>query len=160
MQIYDILKQDHRQVMEIMDTIGPDMPKDHRKHIITLVHTELAMHSKAEEEVFYRPLRERLKDDTAIEHSFDDHDEIDRLLARLQFTSADNDEWMQYLNDLRSIVREHVAKEESDIFVVAQKHFSEAEAEQMAENLLAEKGKLGMPNPISVAAHKLKEAFS
>src|SRR5690606_40203874 len=68
----------------IIDAIGMTTDKDRRKHIVTLVHTELAMHSKAEEEVFYRPLRERLADDEIIHHSFDDHDEIDRLLAKLQ----------------------------------------------------------------------------
>lgn len=160
MLIYDILKMDHRQVIDIIDTIGMTMDKDRRKHIITLVHTELAMHSKAEEEVFYRSLRDRLKDGDIIDHSFEDHDEIDRLLARLQFTSADDEEWMEHLGELRALLQRHIMKEETDVFTLAQERFTTEEATEMGVRLLEEKGKLGMPNPLMVAARKVKSMVS
>lgn len=161
MLIYDILKTDHRQVMDIIDTIGKVTDPDRRKSLITLVHTELAMHSKAEEEVLYRALRDRLEEDDDIIHqSFEDHDEIDRVLAKLQFSSARDEEWMENLRHLRAMLQRHIVKEETDVFNLAQHQFSNREAEELGTRMLEEKGKLGMPNPFMVAARKFKEIVS
>jgi len=46
------------------------------------------------------------------------------------------------------------------IFPLAQERFSASEAEQIGLRMLAEKGKLGMPNPVTVAARKVKEMVS
>ena len=160
MDIYNILKTDHRTVMDIIHTIEGAADADRRKHIITLVHTELAMHSKAEEEVLYRPLRDRLNDKKVIEDSFDDHDEIDKLLATLQTTSAEDAEWMTHLFKLRDVLHDHIQKEENQVFALAQQEFSEVEAAEIGERMLEEKGKLGMPNPLMVMARKVKEMVS
>lgn len=160
MLIYDILKTDHRLVIDIIDTIGKVTDPDRRKSLITLVHTELAMHSKAEEEVFYRTLRDRLEDNEIIHNSFDDHDEIDRVVAKLQFSSAKDEEWTENLRHLRAMLQRHIVKEETDLFNLAQHLFSMQEAEELGTRMLEEKGKLGMPNPFMVAARKFKEIVS
>lgn len=160
MLIYDILKADHKQVIDIIDTIGKVTDPGRRKSLITLVHTELAMHSKAEEEVLYRTLSDRLEDDEIIEHSFEDHDEIDHLLAKLQFGSAKDEEWTDNLRHLRAVLQRHITKEETDVFNLAQHLFSNQEAEELGTRMLEEKGKLGMPNPFMVAARKFKEIVS
>ena len=160
MQIYDILMKDHRTVMDIIQSIikTPDAKK--RKHMFSLVHTELAMHARAEEEVFYNPLRERLRETNLIEESYDDHDEIDKLLAQLQASDAADAEWMAKLLKLQTVLRNHIATEEDDLFERARKLFSEEEAEEIGVDMLSEKGKLGMPNPFTVAVKKVKELIS
>lgn len=160
MLVYDILKADHRLVINIIDTIGKVTDPDRRKSLITLVHTELAMHSKAEEEVLYRTLRDRLKDNDLIHNSFEDHDEIDRVLAKLQFSSAKDEEWMETLRHLRAALQRHIVKEETDLFNLAQHQFSVQEAEELGTRMLEEKGKLGMPNPFMAAARKFRGIVS
>ncbi len=160
MQIYDILKNDHRTVLSILNSAEAAPDADRRKHILSLAHTELAMHSKAEEEVLYRPLRDRLTENQIIHHSFDEHDEIDKLLAKLQSTSAEDSEWMENLSRLRGVLERHIAKEEGEVFMLAQQTFSAVEAEEIGISMLSEKGKLGMPNPVRVAARKIKELVS
>jgi hemerythrin superfamily protein len=159
MEIYDILRADHKNVLNIMDAFEK-AGDDERKGILTLVHTELAMHSKAEEEVFYRPLKKRLANDEIIDNSFDDHDEIDKLLGKLQFSSAKKEEWMEKIRKLRMVLEHHIKVEESQLFPLAQEKFSEPEAKQIGLRMLAEKGKLAMPNPVTVAARKVKELVS
>ena len=159
MEIYDILKNDHRNVLDMMDAVVK-ADDDDRKSILTLIHTELAMHSKAEEEVFYRPLKEKLSNDEIIDHLFDDHDEIDKLLATLQTSSAKDGNWMGDIRKLRTVLERHIKTEEGQVFPLAHEQFSSSQAEQFGLRLLAEKGKLGMPNPITVAARKVKELVS
>jgi hemerythrin superfamily protein len=159
MEIYDILKTDHRNVLNMMDAVEK-ADEDDRKSILTLVHTELAMHSKAEEEVFYRPLKKKLSNHVIIDHSFDDHDEIDKLLGTLQLSSARKEEWMENIRKLRMVLERHIKTEESQVFLLAQEQFSSQEAQQIGLHMLAEKGKLGIPNPVTVAARKVKELVS
>lgn len=118
------------------------------------------MHSKAEEEVLYRPLRRRINDKRLIEISFDDHDEIDKLIMKLQMSSAHSDKWMENVRRLRKVLIKHIELEEGELFEHAQEAFSDMEAEDMAIHLLEEKSKFAMPNPVMVAARKVKELVS
>ncbi len=155
--IYEILATDHRTVLNIIDTIEKSESPERRKHLITLAHTELAMHSKAEEEVFYRPLREQTGDDGLLGHSFQEHDKIDALLASLQFGSAEDAEWMRNLRELRRVLEAHIALEEKDVFALAQANFDDAEAFEIGAQMLEEKSRFAMPNPVNVALSKAKE---
>jgi hemerythrin superfamily protein len=157
MIIYDLLMQDHRLVMKIMDAIEQVTDPARRKDLFSFMRTELVMHSKAEEEVLYRSLRELTLDETLVESSFDDHHDIERLLMTLQMGSAATPEWMDHLRELRSIIKQHVEKEESDLFHLAQQHYSMQEATYMGIRLMEEKGKLGMENPLTVMSRKFKE---
>lgn len=160
MQIYDVLEIDHRNVMNILNMIERADNASDRKGMITLLHTELAMHSKAEEEVFYRPLRELSGEDALFDESFEDHDEIDKLLAKLQTSSAKDADWLGDLHRLRNVLEKHIGLEEGEVFKLAEQEFSAEEAEEIAIRMLAEKGTLAMPNPIKVAARKVKELVS
>lgn len=155
--IYEILKVDHRIVLNIIDTIEQSSDAHRRKHLITLAHTELVMHSKAEEEVFYRPLREQTGDDALLGHSFEEHDRIDLLLGKLQAGAADSAEWMRDLRELREVLEAHIALEEKDVFSLAQQTFSDADAMEIGARMLEEKSRFAMPNPVNVALRKAKE---
>ncbi len=157
MVIYDLLIQDHRMVMHILDAIEQVSDPERRKDLFSFMRTELVMHSKAEEEVLYQPLRELTTDRTLMEGALDDHHEIEQLLMSLQITSAEDADFMKKIRQLRSVLKHHVAKEESDIFHLAQQHYSLEEAQDMGARMMEEKGKFGMENPLAVLTHKFKE---
>ena len=157
MLIYDILKMDHRMIINIIDAISTVKESNRRKHMLMLVDTELTMHHKAEETVFYNTLRHFLPDEEMLRASFDEHDKIDSTLATLQFSPADNSEWIATLGTLRTMLQQHMMKEETALFTLAQKQFTTEEALEMGMHLLEEKGKLGMSNLFMVTSHKTKE---
>lgn len=157
MLIYDLLKMDHRMVIGIIDTIEMVADSSRRKDIFSLMRTELVMHSKSEEDHFYDPLYERMKDKLLVKTSEDEHQEIEQFLMKLQFSSADSDDWLGDLRSLRALLQRHILKEETDIFHMAEQHFTTTEAADMAAHFLEGKGRLGMENPLTVAAHKIKE---
>ena len=157
MLIYDLLKMDHRMVIGIIDTIEMVDDSSLRKDIFSLMRTELVMHSKSEEDHFYDPMRERMKDTALVKTSEEEHQEIEQFLMKLQFSPAAGDEWLGDLRSLRALLQRHILKEETDIFHVAAQHFTNAQAADMAARFLGGKGRLGMENPFTVAAHKVKE---
>lgn len=155
--IYDLLRTDHEIVMSALDSLEKITDPERRKDVFSFIRTELVMHSKAEEEVFYRPLREATSNGLLIGSSFDDHHEIEHLLMDLQMSSAATEEWMDKVRQLRGVILHHVMKEETDLFRLAQTTFTTEEAEDIAIRMMEEKGKLGMENPFVVAARKMKE---
>lgn len=158
--IYDILSADHAMVASAMDAIEHISDPTQRKNVFSFIRTELVMHSAAEEEAFYRPLRKAVRNQREkemIEHAFDDHHDIESLLLELQTSSAAKSSWMDKIRELQSIFRHHVREEESHIFRIAQDIFSTKEAKDIAIHMLEEKGRLGMENPFAVAMHKVRE---
>lgn len=160
MLIYDVLKLDHFMVLSIIDTIEMVGDPDRRKDIFSLMRTELVMHSKSEEEVLYEPLRKRTGNGWLVESSEDEHHEIEEYLMKLQTGSADEEDWLENLRGLRAVLQRHIHKEETDVFHEAMKFFNTQEATDMTALFLEGKGKLGMENPLTVAAKKIKELIT
>jgi hemerythrin superfamily protein len=156
-EIYDILRNDHRVVMSVIDAIEKTTDAGRRKDMFSYVRTELVMHSKAEEEVFYRPLRQLSQAAEILEQAEEEHHQIEHLLMELQTTSAEKDSWLESLRALRAVLQRHVAKEESELFAAAKSVYSTMEAEDIGMRMIAEKGKLGMENPLTVVSRKVKE---
>jgi hemerythrin superfamily protein len=157
MTIYDMLKNDHRTVLAAIDAIEKTTDPNRRKDLFSFIRTELTMHSKAEEEVLYRPLRERTQNDMLLETSFEDHHAVEELLGDIQATDADDREWLDKVRQLRSLLETHIQKEEGPLFELAKSQFGDEEAERISMRMMEEKGKLGMENPVAVLTRKVKE---
>lgn len=157
MDIYTILKNDHQRIFQAIDAMEQLTDSDRKKDLFSFIRTEIVMHSKAEEEVFYRPLRGKAASKSLIEHSFDEHHEVEHLLFEIQTTSADDSKWMEKIRQLRAVLTHHIQKEETEIFQLAQAQFSAEQAENIGTRMLEEKGKLGMENPLTMISRKIKE---
>jgi hemerythrin superfamily protein len=158
--IYDILKADHRIVINVLNAIEKIYDPERRKDLFSFMRTELVMHSKAEEEVLYKPLRQKTNEEVLLETSFEEHHEIEHLLIDIQTSSARSDDWLDKVRQLRSVIERHVAREESELFRLAQIQFSTEDAENIGVRMMEEKGKLGMENPITVMGRKIQEMVS
>jgi hemerythrin superfamily protein len=154
-----MLKADHRLVLKTLDAIERVSDPDRRRDLFSYLRMELIVHSKAEEEAVYRPLRERIRNDSIIKDSVEDHHEIEHLLMDIQFTSSHDALWMEKIRELGDIVEEHVRREETELFDLVEANFSAQEAEDIAIHMMEEKGKLSMENPFTVMARKVKEAL-
>ena len=164
MLIYDVLKMDHRMVLSVIDTIEMIPDGSRRKDMLSFVRLELNMHANSEEEAFYNPLRERLAESTfagqMMETAEDEHHHVEKMLMKLQMGGGESEDWLSDLRELRAMLQRHILKEESDVFHLAQEVFTTMEAADMAARFIEGKGRLGMENPISMAAHAVKDMFT
>ena len=139
--IFDIIKSDHKVVMELFEQLEASADEE-KIHLIEKVVQELLLHTIAEEEVLYKRLRasDELRDDilaAEVEHSL-----IERLANEIMSSSPDDELCDARLMVLRELLEHHVEEEEQELLPAAQSVIDAAEAESLGEEMLARKAAL------------------
>lgn len=134
MKIYDILKNDHDQVKEMLSRLV-SLPEDDdsRFDLIKKIDQELVDHSRAEEAVFYNSIRATDADSSIAMHGYKDHVEAESLLRALQGMSKADMKWKDTAKKLKEAVEDHISEEENQFFSEAKKTFSDEEADMMGK---------------------------
>ncbi len=95
-----------------------------------------------------------------IDTAEDEHHQVEKMLMKLQMGGGETESWLSDLRTLRAMLQRHILKEETDVFHLAQTLFTTTEAADMAARFLEGKGRLGMENPLSLAAHAVKDMLT
>jgi hemerythrin superfamily protein len=135
MNIYAALKKDHAKVESLLNqlVLSSENGTNDWKTLITQIRDELIPHSRAEEALFYNPIRETEFGKGVIMHSYQEHAMAETDLRTLQAMKAINANWTALAKKLRSDLLHHVKEEESKVFAAGKLVFSESEAEDIAE---------------------------
>ena len=138
--IYQLLKQDHREVSKLFKQAKKVVKEnpDEAKEIFLTIKEELVAHAKAEEEVFYNPLKAKSEQDEAqdvAEEGTQEHHVVALLIKELSQLDCNLPEWEAKLVVLSELVEHHVEEEEGEIFTQARKVFSSLEAKEMAQEM-------------------------
>lgn len=134
MEIYDVLKADHRELMGLLDELlALKDDDDYRFVLIEEIKNALVPHSRAEESVFYNTLRAVNADRKMVFHGYQEHMEAETLLRTLQVMDKMNMSWRGVAEKLKNAVSHHIQEEEAEIFHEARQAFSSQEAISMAE---------------------------
>jgi hemerythrin-like domain-containing protein len=131
MTIYEALKKDHREVLEMFDTLIAGEDAD--THLIEEIRDALIPHSRAEEAVFYNSIRAVDADSGKVMHSYAEHIAAEALLRTLQVEGKLNTGWKTTAKKLKDALSHHIAEEESYVFALAQKIFTDEEAVKIGE---------------------------
>lgn len=143
MTIYEVLKRDHRHVEHLFKRIDKALSKKDFSEVPELfdeLKTELTAHSKAEQEVFYQPLKVLSASPEGKDLSWEGEEEhhlIRLLLSELSRVPFHSEEWSAKMKVLNEVVDHHVEEEEEEIFKKARMVFSDEETEQIAEDMEA-----------------------
>lgn len=130
--IFSILKSDHDLHRELLASIaetGGD--SDARRELFESFRIEVTAHAAAEEESLYATMLSDpdLRDDGR--HSVSEHKEIDDMLGELQEIDDASDAWLTKFKEMRHRYEHHIDEEEEEMFPAAEKHFSNAKAEEL-----------------------------
>lgn len=112
-----LLRRDHEDVRKLLRQLARARTFEHRSDLLDRIVTELEVHAKVEEELFY-PIVEPLAP-KAVAASEHDHAEITRLVAEVQGLPPDSAKLPDALAKLETRVRHHAAREERDLFRTA-----------------------------------------
>lgn len=141
MTIYEVLKRDHRHVEHLFKRIDKALSKKDFSEVPELfdeLKTELTAHTKAEQEVFYQPLKVLSVDPDGKGLSWEgeeEHHVIRLLLSELSRVPFHSEEWSAKMKVLNEVVDHHVEEEEEEIFKKARKVFADEETEKIAEDM-------------------------
>jgi hemerythrin superfamily protein len=127
--IYERLKQDHDEVKDLFEKIASG--RGDRTKAWDKLSKELTAHSRAEEKVFYEPLKQG---DDALEAAllgYEEHHAADLFIKELSRNKPESDQWMAKLQVLEELVIHHVVEEEGEIFQKAREVIDEERARKM-----------------------------
>ena len=119
----DLLDADHLAVKHLFVeyarlAMAPDAKgATDRKSIAGRICTELTVHARIEEEIFYPALAEVLgKDRDLIDEAKAEHDEVRKLISRIQALPQAGDEMDALVVSLNQAVHHHVKEERDELF--------------------------------------------
>ena len=142
MTIYQSLKNDHGKVQELMQTLKRGQGSESDQRTFETMKTELLVHAKAEEKVFYTALRQQREAQDLVQHAESEHKQVEETLAEMSRLDPQGDDFKSRLEELRAAIEDHVEEEESEIFDTARKLFSDDEARRLDERFQEEKTQL------------------
>jgi hemerythrin superfamily protein len=139
MDAFELLKNDHAKVSSIFDKLEPATDAATRQQLFAQLKQELDIHAHIEETILYPALKQASETRDITEEAYEEHQEVKDLLAELQATPADSEEWGDMILELRENVEHHVEEEEGEMFTKAREVLSEQQLNEIGARMSAEK---------------------
>ena len=139
MDAFELLKNDHAKVSSIFDKLEPATDAATRQQLFAQLKQELDIHAHIEETILYPALKQAAETRDITEEAYEEHQEVKDLLAELQTTPADSEEWGDMILELRENVEHHVEEEEGEMFTKAREVLSEQQINEIGARMSAEK---------------------
>jgi hemerythrin superfamily protein len=138
MKITEILREQHNQVRALFKRITAANEASDRPQLLDRLIGELRIHSRLEETIFYPAVRaiDTKKAEETVLESIEEHDIVDFLMARLPAMDMRGERFLARVRVLQSLVEEHAAEEEDQIFKQAEKLGAEELERLGAETLV------------------------
>jgi hemerythrin-like domain-containing protein len=135
MSIIEMLKEDHKEVSEILDRLceTTEAAVKMREEMFDELKTALITHSKAEEKALYQTVENEDEVHDIILESFEEHALIENLLIEMSNLDVSEETWTAKLAVLKENVEHHVDEEESELLPKVKKMFSSDELDDLAE---------------------------
>ena len=121
----DLLDADHRAVKKLFkeyDELTESRARNAAQKKLDLAHqicTELTVHARIEEEIFYPALRGAIKDTDLLEEAEVEHQSAKDLIAQIQDAAEADDKFDAKVKVLGEYIDHHVKEERGEIFVKA-----------------------------------------
>src|SRR4028119_1962298 len=104
MDAFELLKNDHAKVSSLFDRIEPATDATTRQQLFAQLKQELDVHAHIEETILYPALKQIAETRDITEEGYEEHQEVKDLLAELEATPADSEEWGDMILELREEV--------------------------------------------------------
>lgn len=135
MDVFKLLKQDHKEVKEIFKKLESSRPSKAREKSLQQLQQELVLHAEVEENVFYPRLREDKKLREMVNEAYEEHHVAKLLLEELARTSREDERWEAKLTVLKEMVEHHVQEEEKELFPKASKALGKEESKELGQRV-------------------------
>jgi hemerythrin superfamily protein len=130
MNIYGLIKKDHRKVTRLLESLVQSSEQDDNKwkEILNQIRNELVPHSRAEEALFYNAIRNKSNGNTTVVHAYGEHAVAEAELRTLQAMKAIDVNWTTLAKKLQGDILHHIKEEEEKVFNEAKLLLTEEEA--------------------------------
>jgi iron-sulfur cluster repair protein YtfE (RIC family) len=142
MNAFTLLKADHKKVAGILEKIDETTERavKTREELFTQLKTELDIHTRIEETIFYPALKDADETRDITLEAFEEHKVVKTLLGELESLGKDKEEWTAKFTVLKENIEHHVEEEEDEMFPKARKVLGEDGAETLGTRMEKAKG--------------------
>jgi hemerythrin superfamily protein len=137
MKATDLLKRQHRQVEKLFKQCEKTEDPRQRRQFMEQIASELKLHTKIEEEVFYPAVREigTSKAEEMIDEAFEEHHVVDLVLAELPKVDPEDERFQAKMTVLSELIEHHVEEEEKEMFPMAEKKLGRERMNELGQTM-------------------------
>ncbi len=135
MDIYEYIHKDHQAVANLMQQIVDSDDPDECATLFETIREELILHLGSEEQTFYEAVEKAILPSEVkreMSNAHHEHNEVRQYLEKLSTSEIASPGWMRTFNEMRKVVADHVAEEETDVWADARQVLTEADAHRLA----------------------------
>jgi hemerythrin superfamily protein len=138
MKATDLLKQQHREVMDLFEEIEEADDAESRKRLMKEIVDHVKVHSKIEEEIFYPAVRGlgTQKAQEMIGEALEEHHVVDLVIADLPSVDPEDERFEAKMTVFHELIEHHAKEEEKEMFKSAQR-LGKGELEALGEQMEA-----------------------
>ncbi len=147
MHIFDILKTDHKEFQDLLDSIQAKLDTDEfetqeiRPLFEELSH-KLFVHMKAEEAAVYSRMFHDEETKEFANEAQEEHEIIIRLLVKLEKAAEVDDQWLGRFKVLKNAIEHHIEEEETEGFESMRVIFTIDQFEEMGDLMVSKRENL------------------
>lgn len=131
MEITTLLKEDHREVEDLIAQLEGGADKD----TFMKLKSSLELHTQIEEEIYYPALEGKDETDELVSDAYEEHDEVDELLKEMSGTDVTSEEFQDLLKQLKESINHHVKEEENELFPKSEEVLGAETLEKMGDEM-------------------------
>lgn len=143
-----LLTDDHKKVKKLFKDFAKlkdgDGSANEKSALVKEICTELSVHAKAEEEIFYPAVRKAIDDGDLMDEADIEHAGAKSLIAQLEAMKPGDDHYDAKVTVLGELIDHHVKEEQDEMFPKARK--AKVDTVQLGERIAARKQQL-LANP-------------
>ena len=113
----EILTQDHRQAMSLVETLeGATDGTGSYAEVFNQLAAALHLHIREEEEIYYPALAEHEEFSDLMDDNVAEHEMVKQMLAQMNELPPSSDEFQDLLAQMKTALEAHMTDEEEDVF--------------------------------------------
>jgi hemerythrin-like domain-containing protein len=135
MDVYSLIQQDHRRIMELMDLLEASESAEQRHELVQRLILELETHREAEEKTLYAVLSAPEAAGELVEEAMEVHADMEEMVEEIGDIEEDDDAFLDKLAHLRQVIRQHIEREETEMFERSRELVTDSEAVELAQKM-------------------------
>lgn len=142
MDIFDMLKQDHKKVKNLCEDVLKENDFSKLKELLKQVESEIQIHTDIEEKFLYPEFKTHNETKIMFYEATEEHHLVDQLLKRIKELKQDElAQWKALFKIMSENLNLHIEEEEKQLFEQAKKIIDKEKLEKIKNSAEKEKSK-------------------